>query len=211
MMDERTLQRDLALFADLGTDPPRMMPPHNGRLVARMFRGGEELQLEFHANGSGKVLERPLGGGEPRTHASYKALLASERFGNLRRWADSQRTLFKGMYEGAALRATRLGGAGRTRGRRRPRGDEQLPGRPTDRAGSRGSPVDRWSGRYRKDSVHRELGGTTRNRLRDAPASSAAPRGEPRASTDVHPGLDRVQLAANASACNVRSSARPGP
>ena len=100
MMDERTLQRDLALFADLGTEPPRMMPPHNGRLAARMFRGGEELQLEFHANGSGKVLERPLGRGEPRTHASYKALLASERFGNLRRWADSQRTLFKGMYEG---------------------------------------------------------------------------------------------------------------
>ena len=100
MMDERILQRDLALFADLGTDPPRMMPRHNGRLVARMFRGGEELQLEFHANGSGKVLERPLGGGEPRTHASYKALLASERFGNLRQWADSQRTLFKGMYEG---------------------------------------------------------------------------------------------------------------
>ena len=100
MMDEQTLLRDLALFADLGTEPPRVMPSHNGRLAARMFRGGEELQLEFHAHGSGKVLERPLGGGEPRTHASYKALLASERFGNLRRWADAQRMLFKDMYEG---------------------------------------------------------------------------------------------------------------
>ena len=103
-MNEQTLQRDLALFADLGTGPPQIMPPHNGRFAVRMFRGGEELQIEFHDNGIGKVVEHSLDGGETRTHASYRALLASEKFGNLRRWADSQKSLFKDAREGRPSR-----------------------------------------------------------------------------------------------------------
>ena len=90
-MNEASLLNDLAFFADLGTGPPQMMPACNHRSIVRMFRGGEPLELEFRGNG--KIIERSPDSGEVRTHASYKALLASEKFANLRQWADSQRTL----------------------------------------------------------------------------------------------------------------------
>ena len=88
--DTSLLTDDLAVFADLGTEPPRLAS-HGDRLTVRMFREGEQLELLFHDNGSGKVIERVVDSGELRTHASYRALLAAERFGNLRRWADHQR------------------------------------------------------------------------------------------------------------------------
>ena len=99
-MNEDTVQRDLAIFADLGTEPPRTMSSYNRRFIVRMFRSGEHLELEFHNNGAGKVIERSLENTQVRTHASYKALLASERFANLRQWANSQKTLLKSVCEG---------------------------------------------------------------------------------------------------------------
>lgn len=90
---ESLLRRELAIFADLGTDPPRIVD-HDDRLVVGMFRDGEELQLQFMDRGAGKILERSSDG-HVRTHASYRALLASERFGDLRRWATSQRIVLK--------------------------------------------------------------------------------------------------------------------
>ena len=98
-MNEESVQWDMAVFADLGTEPPQMMPSYNNRFIVRMFRSGESLELEFHDNGVGKIIERSLDGGDVRAHASYKALLASERFGNLRQWADSQRILLKDVHE----------------------------------------------------------------------------------------------------------------
>ena len=99
-VNETSLLRDLAVFADLGTGPPQMMPSYNHRSIVRMCRGGEGLELEFHGPGYGKVIERSLDGGDGRTHASYKALLASEKFANLRQWADSQKSLLKDVHEG---------------------------------------------------------------------------------------------------------------
>ena len=92
-IDESLLRRELAIFADLGTEPPETVV-HGDRLVVRMFRNGEEVELQFRDHGAGTILERPREG-DVRTHASYRALLASERFGNLRRWADSQRIVLK--------------------------------------------------------------------------------------------------------------------
>ena len=105
-MNEDTMQRDLAIFADLGTEPPRTMSSYNGRFIVRMFRSGEHLELEFHDNGAGKVTERSLENAQVRTHASYKALLASERFANLRQWANSQKTLLKSVCDGPQLRVS---------------------------------------------------------------------------------------------------------
>ena len=100
MIDTQSqLCEDLAIFADLGTDPPRAMR-HDDRLVVRMFRGGEELQLDFPSNGAGKVIERPLDGGPVRSHVSYKALLASETFSDLRVWADHQQSFLKESLKG---------------------------------------------------------------------------------------------------------------
>ena len=84
------LGNDLAVFSDLGTDPPRVMS-HNDRVVAHMTRGGDELRLEFLDRGNGKVVEHPPNGAPRRSHASYRALLASETFSDLRLWAITRR------------------------------------------------------------------------------------------------------------------------
>ena len=65
------------------------------RLIVRMIRGGDELQLEFLNSRDGKVIEHSPNGGRPRSHASYKALLASETFSDLRLWADHQKTVLR--------------------------------------------------------------------------------------------------------------------
>ena len=88
--DTSLLAEDLAVFADLGTEPPRLAVSGD-RLTVRLFREGEQLELLFHDNGSGKIVERAVDSGEMTTHASYRALLASRRFGDLRRWADHQK------------------------------------------------------------------------------------------------------------------------
>ena len=93
MTPERFLD-ELALFADLGTDPPRLTGDGD-RFAIRLCRGGEEMELEFGAADTGRIVERTLDRGERRTHASYAALLASEKFGNLRRWADAQKAFLE--------------------------------------------------------------------------------------------------------------------
>ena len=90
--DKARLADEMAVFADLGTDLPQVRQA--GRtLIVRMYRNGEEIQLGFHDLGHGQVVERC--GAERRTHASYRALLASERFGDLRRWASTQSMLLR--------------------------------------------------------------------------------------------------------------------
>ena len=85
-----SIAEELALFADLGTAPPK--PRKEGdRTSFRLFRNGEELELLFHGNGAGKVTERSLDSARIRTHASYRAMLAAETFGNLRQWSDHQK------------------------------------------------------------------------------------------------------------------------
>ena len=85
---------ELAVFADIGTEPPRSMV-HGNRHVISMCRNGEELEFEFEDSGNGRVIERHPDGSVLRTHKSYRALLASENFGHLRRWADQQKKLLK--------------------------------------------------------------------------------------------------------------------
>lgn len=92
MTPERFLD-ELALFADLGADPPRLTGDGD-RFAIRLWRGGEEVELEF-GDAAGRIVERTINSGERRTHASYAALLASEKFGNLRRWADAQKAFLE--------------------------------------------------------------------------------------------------------------------
>ena len=87
--DLSQILEDLLVFADLGTEPPRVH--HGDPPVVRMFRQGEELELRFHDDGAGKVIERSLETDKLRSHASYRALLASERWSNLRAWPDHQK------------------------------------------------------------------------------------------------------------------------
>ena len=88
-IDLSRIGNELALFADLGTDPPQVSADGD-RLIVRMVREGERLEILFH-EGSDKVTERWLDGDQIRTHASYRSLLAAEGFGSLRRWTSQQR------------------------------------------------------------------------------------------------------------------------
>ena len=92
--DTSQLRRELALFADLGTTPPEETRDKE-HPVFRLSREGQRLELRFDGGVQGKVIERSLDGGESREHESYRALLASEKFGDLRRWAGSQKASLK--------------------------------------------------------------------------------------------------------------------
>lgn len=92
--DTQQLRRELALFADLGTTPPEEARDKE-HPVFRLSREGQRLELRFDGGVQGKVIERSLDGEESREHESYRALLASEKFGDLRRWASSQKASLK--------------------------------------------------------------------------------------------------------------------
>lgn len=59
-----------------------------------MVRNGEELELLFQKNHD-RVTEYSLETGQTRNHISYRALLASDDFGNLRQWQDHQKRSLK--------------------------------------------------------------------------------------------------------------------
>ena len=82
---------ELTVFADLGTNGARGEQTREG-FVVWLFRNGDKLELVFLEDGTGKVIER-CRGSKSRDHASYLALLASERFGDLRSWAATQKML----------------------------------------------------------------------------------------------------------------------
>ena len=83
------IREELARFADLGTSPPQEAGDDE-RFTFRLSREGESLELRFDDGVDGRVAEKSLDCSELRVHESYRALLASERFGDLRRWAGAQ-------------------------------------------------------------------------------------------------------------------------
>ena len=85
---------DLAPFADLGTEPPRATRNGNG-IVVRLARNGTEFTLRIAPDG--RVVEQSELG--ERSHLSFRALLASSNFTDLRRWADSQQAFLRGRIQ----------------------------------------------------------------------------------------------------------------
>ena len=88
--DVHSIVSELALFADLGTDTPRLASADEADIV-RMIRNGSAMELVLHPDGS--VEERYEG--DQRRHANFRALLASPSFGDLGRWADAQTALLR--------------------------------------------------------------------------------------------------------------------
>ena len=87
MVESARLLEELAVFSDLGVDPPSLFESGVDYLV-RIIRLGRATTLRFEARGDGPVTETV--DDVTINHASYRALLASERFGQLRQWADVQ-------------------------------------------------------------------------------------------------------------------------
>lgn len=80
-------ERDLVPFSDLGATPPLLLS--NGSSVeAKITRNGVTRRLIISTS-DGSILERGPSEVE-RKHSSFRSLLASESFCDLRRWADIQ-------------------------------------------------------------------------------------------------------------------------
>lgn len=77
---------DLSVFADVGTEPPSVESTSTGSIV-RLIRHGEPIDISVSS--AGTLVERTPN--SETKHASFKALLASDRYGNLRDWAFKQR------------------------------------------------------------------------------------------------------------------------
>lgn len=99
IVNAQQLHRELALFADLGTTPPAETRDEE-QPVFRLSREGRRLELRFNGGVQGKVIEKSLDDGESREHESYRALLASEKFGDLRKWAGSQKASLEAVLHG---------------------------------------------------------------------------------------------------------------
>jgi hypothetical protein len=93
MTKTETLIEELSVFADLGTAPPTAALS-GADLVFRFIKDGGSTELTFINGRDGKVIERRENQ-YVTNHASYRALLASEGYGNLRKWADVQRDVLR--------------------------------------------------------------------------------------------------------------------
>lgn len=101
MMDQQFIEAladDLGPFADIGTDAPSYdISKHHASI--RYFRKGVATELKVF--GAGHIEE--VIGDETVTHANFRALLASERYGDLRTWAARQAALFNSEPENGLL------------------------------------------------------------------------------------------------------------
>jgi hypothetical protein len=96
-MNIETLIADLAPFTDLGAEPPHAAFTDSGILV-RLSRLGDEISLLFE---NGHIIEQS--DSEERKHRNLRALLASPRFANMGRWADSQKLILKNYIQNETL------------------------------------------------------------------------------------------------------------
>lgn len=98
MSDAEVLKQicsDLGPFADLGTSAPVIVDTVGGRAV-RLVRNGDPVEVEI----SGPALIERVGSNTVTRHASFRALLASDRYGALRSWAAQQNLLLSQEVKG---------------------------------------------------------------------------------------------------------------
>lgn len=108
-MNPETLQRELATFADLGSEAPEIHQ-RGRRISVKLRRNGELLRLAFEDHGDGRVQVRR--GDDQTQRPNYRMLLASELFADLGRWIDHQQRLLRPTRAQHAIRVTgKLSGA----------------------------------------------------------------------------------------------------
>lgn len=94
-MNLENLINDLAPFADIGEALPKISE-QGGTITAKITRDGRPLKVVIDKS-NGKI-ETTWGTGK-KHFASFAAMLSSEIFANLRRWAEAQAELLKHYFE----------------------------------------------------------------------------------------------------------------
>lgn len=92
MLTRESLAHDLLPFVDIGTPSPKVAPKADG-LHAQFVRDGREIKLRIDPS-TGRVTFQKKGF-PSKGFASFSAMLASEDFANLRKWAASQAELLR--------------------------------------------------------------------------------------------------------------------
>lgn len=90
-MNKQDYLKELSLFADLDSVPKVLSEGEN--FSVKFTSGGVSVSIKLPKDGGGVVREKR--GDMNFTHSSYKSLLASANFGNLRRLAEAQKALIK--------------------------------------------------------------------------------------------------------------------
>ncbi|MGQ7791809.1 hypothetical protein ACUN0C_05295 [Faunimonas sp. B44] len=83
---------DLSVFADVGSSPLNV--DDNGReIVCRLTRNGSQITVRLRKEDG--AITKSSNGIADRNYVSFKALIASEEFANLRMWASVQQQMLK--------------------------------------------------------------------------------------------------------------------
>lgn len=92
MIKKESIASDLLPFVDIGSETPKVTHK-SGTMSAKFIRDGREFKIEVDdSNGRVKIQKKSF---PPKGFTSFSAMLASDDFANLRRWADSQAELLK--------------------------------------------------------------------------------------------------------------------
>ena len=92
MITEAELLSDLAVFSDLGVSPPRAQSHDDGLIVAELTRNGDKLRIFFKTDGTVEIPE------SKRKFSTYRSLLASGLFADLREWAAVQTSVLRAEF-----------------------------------------------------------------------------------------------------------------
>ncbi|WP_431860581.1 hypothetical protein [Azospirillum sp.] len=98
---QASLLSDLAFFADLGTEPPRSVSS-GSQVVVRLVRNGRETELVIYSDGT---IDEKRNDGQQK-HLNFRALLASNNFGGIGRWADAQSLILQEKVAGNTIPVT---------------------------------------------------------------------------------------------------------
>lgn len=89
-MNKQDYLKELSLFADLDSAPK--ISSEGNYFVVKFCQNGLPVEIRLAKDDTAAVEVR---GGGRKTYSSYRALLASANFGNIKRLADAQRALIK--------------------------------------------------------------------------------------------------------------------
>ncbi|MGX9721202.1 hypothetical protein [Stenotrophomonas acidaminiphila] len=89
-MNKQDYLKELSLFADIDSIPKALSD--GAFYVIKFTQNGVPVEIKVAKDGSSATEIRP---GGRRSHSSYRSLLASENFGNIKRLADAQRAFIK--------------------------------------------------------------------------------------------------------------------
>lgn len=92
MFSKESIANDLLPFVDIGSESPKITQK-SGVINAKLVRDGREFKVSIEESNGKVILQKK--GFPAKNIASFSAMLASEDFANLRRWAESQAELLR--------------------------------------------------------------------------------------------------------------------